>query len=127
MQESRVVQNGIPRVGKPLRVIVADDPACVRLGVAKLLHTVGARQCRRRSLLHANARQPARHEPGAHAWEVSQLQALGHVCPSDRLSVSRSRKTISVPKHSTMRKRGLVTERDRIDFATPSGHTSCIA
>ncbi|MEM5325687.1 hypothetical protein VSR34_03630 [Paraburkholderia sp. JHI2823] len=35
----------------------------------------------------------------------------------------RSRKTVSTLKHSTMRKQGLVTERDRIDFATPSGLT----
>ena len=41
MQESHAVQNGPPRVGEPLRVIVADDHACLRSGVANLLHTTG--------------------------------------------------------------------------------------
>ncbi|CAD6512466.1 Transcriptional regulatory protein RcsB [Paraburkholderia hiiakae] len=38
MQASRVVREDAPRTGEPLRVIVADDHACIRLGVASLLH-----------------------------------------------------------------------------------------
>jgi two-component system, NarL family, captular synthesis response regulator RcsB len=40
MQAVHSIREGVPRTEKPLRVIVADDHACVRLGVVSLLHTM---------------------------------------------------------------------------------------
>jgi two-component system, NarL family, captular synthesis response regulator RcsB len=40
MQAIHSIREAVPRTEKPLRVIVADDHACVRLGVVSLLHTI---------------------------------------------------------------------------------------
>jgi len=212
-------------VDKPLRVILADDHACVRLGVASLLHTTGrasvvgeacnalalatwldttecdvviADLCMpglhgeysslgvlrrlaqnegapavvvltmvstpqvltgllqhglhvivdKRDVIHdlllavaaASQRAPfqSRHVreslaraggacapcagvPSAREWEVFQLYAQGMSVRQIAHRFQRSGKTISAQKRSAMRKLGLVTERDFIDFATQVG------
>ncbi|SDB84778.1 response regulator transcription factor [Paraburkholderia lycopersici] len=227
MQDIRAVRDKLPRADKPLRVIVADDHACVRLGVANLLHATAravvvgeagdalalAKQldttacdvvvsdlCMpgldgefsslallrrlvraqgepavvvltmvstpqvltgllhqgldvlvdKRDVVHdlllavaaAHARAPylsghARDSleragaacapcagvPSAREWEVFQLYVQGMSVRQIAHRFQRSNKTISAQKRSTMRKLGLVTERDVVDFATQVGLT----
>ncbi|QGZ60531.1 response regulator transcription factor [Paraburkholderia acidisoli] len=61
--------------------------------------------------------------PSAREWEVFQLYAQGMPVCEIANRLQRSVKTISSQKRSTMRKLGLVTERDLIDFATLVGIT----
>lgn len=61
--------------------------------------------------------------PSAREWEVFQLYAQGMPVRQIAHRLQRSVKTISSQKRSTMRKLGLVTERDLIDFATLVGIT----
>ncbi|MCP3709064.1 response regulator transcription factor [Paraburkholderia sp. CNPSo 3274] len=225
MDAIRVVRENALRTGKPLRVIVADDHACVRLGVASLLHATGRglvvgeagntlalatqldttdcdvvisdlcmpgldgeygsltllrrlAQTRgtpavvvlsmvsmprvltglmhhglnvivdKRDVAHdlllavdaARARTPflsdhARETlaragaacapclgvPSAREWELFQLYAQGMSVCQIAQRFQRSGKTISAQKRSTMRKLGLVTERDLSDFARQIG------
>lgn len=227
MHATRVVRENALRAGEPLRAIVADDHACIRLGVANLLHAttralvVGeasnthalatqldmtacdvvisdlcmpgldgeygslallrrlaqmrgapavvvlsmvstpqvltglvhcglnvivdkrdvahdllpavAAACARAPFLSRRARDtltradatcaPCAGMPSAREWEVFQLYAQGmSICQIAR-RFQRSGKTISAQKRSTMRKLGLVTERDLSDFATQVGLT----
>ena len=59
--------------------------------------------------------------PSAREWEVFQLYAQGMSVCQIAHRFQRSGKTISAQKRSTMRKLGLVTERDLSDFATQVG------
>lgn len=61
--------------------------------------------------------------PSAREWEVFQLYAQGMPVRQIAHRMQRSVKTISSQKRSTMRKLGLVSERDLIDFATLVGIT----
>lgn len=61
--------------------------------------------------------------PSAREWEVFQLYAQGMPVCEIANRLQRSVKTISSQKRSTMRKLGLATERDLIDFATLVGIT----
>ncbi|WP_321946859.1 response regulator transcription factor [Paraburkholderia sp. J10-1] len=227
MQTTRAAGEDALRLGEPLRAIVADDHACIRLGVANLLHATaralvvgeasnthalalqldmtacdviisdlcmpgldggyGSLTLLRRlaqtrcapaivvlsmvstpqvltGLVHqglnvivdkrdvahdllvavaaARARMPflsrraretlARADatcvpcsgmPSAREWEVFQLYTQGMSVGQIAQRFQRSRKTISAQKRSTMRKLGLVTERDLSDFATHAGLT----
>ncbi|QGZ53720.1 response regulator [Paraburkholderia acidiphila] len=220
-----VVREGALRTGEPLRAIVADDHACIRLGVASLLHAtaralvvgeasnthalamqldmtacdvvisdlcmpgldgeygpfallrrlaqtrgapavvvlsmvstphvltglvqhglnvivdkrdfahdlvlaVAAARARapflsrraRETLARADATcAPCAEMPSAREWEVFQLYAQGMSVGQIAQRFQRSRKTISAQKRSTMRKLGLVTERDLSDFAMQVG------
>ncbi|WP_343670172.1 response regulator transcription factor [Paraburkholderia heleia] len=59
--------------------------------------------------------------PSAREWEVFQLYAQGMSVRQIAQRFQRSGKTISAQKRSTMRKLGLVTERDLSDFAAQIG------
>lgn len=61
--------------------------------------------------------------PSAREWEVLQLYAQGMSVRQIAQRFQRSGKTISAQKRSTMRKLGLVTERDLSDFAIQVGLT----
>jgi two-component system capsular synthesis response regulator RcsB len=61
--------------------------------------------------------------PSAREWEVFGLYAQGMTVSQIAHRLQRSGKTISAQKRSTMRKLGLLTERDLIEFATQVGLT----
>ncbi|MEX3692835.1 response regulator [Paraburkholderia sp. BR14263] len=61
--------------------------------------------------------------PSVREWEVFQLYAQGMSVHQIAQRFQRSGKTISAQKRSTMRKLGLVTERDLSDFAMQVGLT----
>jgi two-component system capsular synthesis response regulator RcsB len=227
MHAKRTLREDALRTRKPLRVIVADDHACIRLGVASLLHATGrglvvgeasntlalatqldmtdcdvvisdlcmpgldgeygsltllrrlaqtrgapaivvlsmmstprvltglmhyglnvivdkrdvahdlllavAAARERTQFLSSHAREtlartgaacaPCSGVPSAREWEVFQLYAQGMSVRQIAQRFQRSNKTISAQKRSTMRKLGLVTERDLIDFAMQVGLT----
>ena len=76
----------------------------------------------RESLARAGGiRAPCAGVPGAREWEVFQLYVQGMLVRQIACGFRRSGKTVSAQKRSTMRKLGLVTERDLIDFATRVG------
>jgi two-component system capsular synthesis response regulator RcsB len=61
--------------------------------------------------------------PSAREWEVFRLYAQGMPVRQIAHRLQRSGKTISAQKRTTMRKLGLLTERDLIEFATQVGLT----
>jgi len=61
--------------------------------------------------------------PSAREWEVFQLYAQGMPIGEIALRLGRSAKTISTQKRSTMRKLGLESERDLMEFAMQIGLT----
>ncbi|WP_322043924.1 response regulator transcription factor [Paraburkholderia sp. J67] len=61
--------------------------------------------------------------PSVREWEVFQLYAQGMPIGNIAQRFGRSTKTISTQKRSTMRKLGLLSERDLIDFAMQIGLT----
>ncbi|RQG99870.1 response regulator transcription factor [Paraburkholderia dinghuensis] len=61
--------------------------------------------------------------PSAREWEVFQLYAQGMPIREIASRLGRSAKTISTQKRSTMRKLGLESERDLMDFAKQIGLT----
>lgn len=66
---------------------------------------------------------PCAGAPSAREWQVFQLYAQGMSVRQIAHRLQRSGKTISAQKRSTMRKLGLVTDRDVIDFAVQVGLT----
>jgi two-component system capsular synthesis response regulator RcsB len=99
-----------------LSLIRAIDAACA--GTPYL----SAHACE--ALQRADGRSPpCAGVPSAREWEVFRLYAQGMPIRDIALMLGRSTKTISTQKRSTMRKLGLESERELIEFATQIGLT----
>lgn len=80
--------------------------------------------CARAALQRADGRsQSHAGVPSTREWEVFQLYAQGMPIGEIASRIGRSVKTISTQKRSTMRKLGLETERELMEFATQIGLT----
>jgi two-component system, NarL family, captular synthesis response regulator RcsB len=78
----------------------------------------------RAALQRADGRQsPHAGVPSTREWEVFQLYAQGMPIGEIASRLGRSVKTISTQKRSTMRKLGLKTERELMEFSTQIGLT----
>nr|WP_224010503.1 response regulator transcription factor [Paraburkholderia tropica] len=80
--------------------------------------------CTRAALDRAGADcEPCIGVPSAREWEVLRLYVHGMPIGAIARQLGRSVKTVSTQKRNAMRKFGLATERELIDFATQIGLT----